>query len=151
MKTLVIGGDGRIAKRLIPKLQGEVFKTTRRKDGDGIFLDLSVKDDRHLGDYDTVIVCACDFKKGRPDEEQELKWDTNVEGIKRALTRTSYKEIVFLSSYLSGKDTAYGRQKAAVEDWLRERPEGLSIVWIPKLNTEKDYADTVEGICELVL
>ena len=151
MKILVIGGDSRIAKLIIPRLGNhDVQKTTRRKDTEGIYLELNDQKDEFFGMYDCVIVCACDFKKGRPEEEQFEVWETNVTGIKNILSRLVSDHIIFLSSYLADKDISYGRQKKEIEEWLKTRPTCHSVVRIDKLETDEQYEKTAEGICELV-
>ena len=144
MKILIIGGDSRIAKILIPALISYNEVTITTKDS----YDLSEEHYTSLGKYDCVIVCACDFKKGRSDEDQQLCWDTNVTGIKTALSNTKYKQVIFLSSYLSGTNTAYGRQKKAVEDWIKKRPESYYILRIDPINDDEGYEKVASKILE---
>ncbi len=141
MKILVLGGDGIIARVLIPKLsKHDVYTTTRRKIGSKqIFLDLSSVKEDFLGSYDCVIVCACDFKRGRTDKEQSLCWDTNVLGLQKAISNIKFKHIIFLSSYLSGGDTAYGKQKKVIEDWIKKITGHYSILRIGRINTVGEY------------
>lgn len=142
MKILVIGGNSRIGKILVHKIINKHIVTITTRGS----YDLSKMSNLNLGKYDYVIVCACDFKKGRPDKEQEKCWSTNVDGIKNALDHTEYSGVIFLSSYLSQTDTAYGRQKKEVENWIMARKEKYSIYRISRIERDCDYIKVADEI-----
>lgn len=152
MKVLIVGGDSRVAKNLIPNLHNyDVYYTTRRDPSNdkAIFLDLS-KDIEDIGFYDTVVVLACDFKKGRSDKSQKKCWDVNVNGIIKALSRCQYDHLIYLSSYLAVEDTAYGLQKRAVEDWIDYNVYSAYILRPGKIETEEDMGCVIHEILSAI-
>jgi dTDP-4-dehydrorhamnose reductase len=158
-RALVVGGDGRIARALIPALFRygyDVVATTRRRAvGDATAcLELDLAEVARSGyvqlpDCDVAFVCAAmsGYAECRRDETRARA--VNVDGpaaIARAL-RGFGAQLVFLSTngvfagdepFRSPSDepdgrTAYGRSKAAAEAALRAIDPGVAVLRLTRV------------------
>ncbi|HKA15937.1 MAG TPA: sugar nucleotide-binding protein [Myxococcota bacterium] len=142
-RALVVGGDGRIARALIPALARhgyEVVATTRRRVPDAARVELDLAEVARTGsarlpDCDVAFVCAAmsSYAECRSDEAAARAVNVGAPAaIARAL-RGSGAQLVILSTngvfdgeqpFRSAGDTpdgatAYGRSKAAAEQLVR--------------------------------
>lgn len=143
MTILIIGGDSKLAKALLPLLKDHHVTITTKTT-----YNLAKNKDIYLGEFDCVILCACDFKRGRSDEEQRKRWKVNVEGVINALENVMYEKVVFVSSYLSCVNNAYGNQKKAVEEYIINRKEKYCIIRPTHIKDKKGYNIVAKKILE---
>jgi dTDP-4-dehydrorhamnose reductase len=155
MRALVVGGDGRIARALIPKLAAdgyEVVATSRRTSGDALAVDLAEvarTGSVDLPECDVAFVCAALSSYAACRIDESLARAVNVDApaaIARAL-RGCRAQIVLLSTngvfdgekpFRSATDppdgaTAYGRSKAAAESALRTIAPDLAVLRLTRV------------------
>lgn len=147
-KILIVGGDGAIGSALagyLPQTGLEVIKTTRRKGGEGLFLDLEdLPKNLEFPGVSVAVICAGIGSVAQCESNPNLTARVNVEAPKRIIEEVVGRggRIVFLSTthvfdgeksfYATGDErnpiTNYGRQKAEVEFCLEEIFPGQSAI-----------------------
>lgn len=155
--ALVIGGDSGIGSRLAAHLLASGVDTTttsRRAGGHGVPLDLA-QDPSHWPDLpvtDVAYLCAAVAKLDVCEEQKQESARVNVTHMQALAGRIAHSgaHLVFLSTsqvfdgtraFPLAADpvhplTEYGRQKAAMESWLKRHTPSAAIIRLTKVILE---------------
>jgi dTDP-4-dehydrorhamnose reductase len=156
-KTLIIGGDGFIGRRLAEqlKVKGKSFLATsrRKKNSKKNYFDLlKTKRVPNWDNYDVVFICAGMTSYDKCEAQKTLSRKINVIGIKRlilSLKKTKAFVIYYSSSCVYNgnrkyhKETdklvprsEYSRQKVTIEKYIKENLKEYAIIRVGKVVNE---------------
>jgi len=154
LRSLIIGGDGLIGAHLRHALEannGTVYATTRRKNTNDIYFDLSISEPRNIKfpAVDTVFICAgmTGFKDCQ--DNVRLAQKVNVDAPREIAEQFSHAKahIIYLSSsavfdcnqpkmqhdLCKLPKSIYGKTKSEGEDLILKVGEGMSVLRLTKV------------------
>lgn len=147
-RTLVVGGDGFVAGRLLwrlKQLERPVLVTSRRSDSNGFFLDLTDPDTSLFDgrDITTAVILASQTKMQVCQEHPDETWRINVDGTLKVICALAEQgaRIIFLSS-----SQVYGGDVELPDEQTNLNPR--NVYGAQKLEVERALAS--EGITALV-